>query len=154
MTASVPSSHFQLFVPLFSLFFSLLSHLSPPCFWVHLSPKVPQFPAFSFFDFFSFFKSSSPSIPSSDFLSHSSLSCSDSHVFPGICDCVIRFDLGGRQRGCSTAQGNALRGFSVWTPSNLNADGNIFRGFNSTVHVISKRALFCFFTQVLSFCSH
>lgn len=77
-----------------------------------------------------------------------SLFCSGSHAFPWylwFCDYIW---FGGRQRGCSSEQRDALRGFSLWKPSNLNADGNIFRWFNSTMCNIQNRALF-FYTGSL-----
>lgn len=58
---------------------------------------------------------------------------------------------GGRRRGRSPAQSDALRGFILWKTSNLNADGNIFRWFNSTMCNIPNKAFFCFcFLQLFS----
>lgn len=48
---------------------------------------------------------------------------------------------------------DALGGFSLWKQSNLNADGNIFWGFNSTMCSIPNMASsFFLFTQVLFVC--
>lgn len=143
MIESVLSCHFQLSLPLFragSVF--LLSHLSPPCCRVHLSSNVSQFPLFNFLD--SFFSSIS-GFPSRLLSSSFPLSFLLSVLFWLLCFSLVFVILwlhlisGERQRRLSSAQRDALRGFSLWKPSNLNADGNIFRGFYSTMSNIPNK---------------
>lgn len=120
-----------------------------------LSSEVSQFPRLSFDSLFSSISiflgfpslSLSPSIPL-PFLRTSSVS----HAMPWyfwFCDYIWFGGEGGGGR--SPAQSDALRGFILWKTSNLNADGNIFRWFNSTMGNIPNKAFFCFcFLQLFS----
>lgn len=143
MIKSVLSCHFQLSRPLFRLFFFCpICHHHATGYTCH-----PKSFNFSFLDslFSSISLSGFHSLLLSSPIPLSFLLSVLFWLFLGICDSVITSDLGGRQRGRSSALRDALRGFSLWKPSNLNADGNIFRGFNSTVCNIPNKALFCFF---------